>query len=106
MQKKNSLRSTASNADVVQTSDHSASPPALSVVYYPVFLNLENKKTVVIGGGKVAERKILSLLKAKADITVISPDITAKIAREKQKGTHKTYQPALSERRYRRQHFL
>ena len=85
MQKKNSLRSTASNADVVQTSNHGASHPVLSVVYYPVFLNLENKKAVVIGGGKVAERKILSLLKAKAAITVISPDITARIAREKQK---------------------
>jgi precorrin-2 dehydrogenase/sirohydrochlorin ferrochelatase len=89
MQKKNSLRSTASNADVVQKSNHSTSPPVLSVVYYPAFLNLENKKAVVIGGGKVAERKILSLLKAKADITVISPDITARIAREKQKGTIK-----------------
>jgi len=86
MQKKNSLRSTTSNADVVQKSDHSASPSALSVIYYPVFLNLENKKAVVIGGGKIAERKILSLVKAKADITVISPDITARIAREKQKG--------------------
>ena len=89
MQKKNFLRSTASNADVVQKSDHSSSAPASSVVYYPVFLNLENKKAVVIGGGKVAERKILSLLKAKAAITVISPDITARIAREKQKGTIK-----------------
>lgn len=89
MQKKNSLRSTASNADVVQKSDHSASPPVSSVVYYPVFLNLKNKKAVVIGGGKVAERKILSLLKAKADITVISPSITAKIKMEKQKGAIK-----------------
>jgi precorrin-2 dehydrogenase/sirohydrochlorin ferrochelatase len=89
MQKKNSLRSTASNADVVQKSDHSSSNPASSIVYYPVFLNLEHKKAVVIGGGKVAERKILSLLKAKADITVISPDITARIAREKQKDTIK-----------------
>jgi precorrin-2 dehydrogenase / sirohydrochlorin ferrochelatase len=89
MQKKNSLRSTASNADVVQISDHSTAPPAFTVVYYPVFLNLENKKAVVIGGGKVAERKILSLLKAKADITVISPDITARIAKEKQKGALK-----------------
>jgi precorrin-2 dehydrogenase/sirohydrochlorin ferrochelatase len=86
MQKKNSLRSTTSSANVAQKSDHSAAAPSSAVVYYPVFLNLENKKAVVIGGGKVAERKILSLLKAKADITVISPDITARIAREKQKG--------------------
>jgi precorrin-2 dehydrogenase/sirohydrochlorin ferrochelatase len=73
----------------VQKSDHNSSNPASSIVYYPVFLNLEHKKAVVIGGGKVAERKILSLLKAKADITVISPDITARIAREKEKGAIK-----------------
>ena len=89
MQKKNSLRSTVSNADVVQKSGHGASTPASPVVYYPVFLNLEKKRAVVIGGGKIAERKILSLLRAKADITVISPDITARIQREKHKGAIK-----------------
>jgi len=89
MQKKNSPRSNTNKATVVHKSDHSASSPSASIVYYPVFLNLQNKKAVVIGGGKVAERKILSLLKAKADITVISPDITAKIEKEKQKGTIK-----------------
>jgi len=54
--------------------------------YYPVFLNLKGKKTIVIGAGKVAERKIRALLKAGADITVISPAITKRIEREKQKG--------------------
>jgi precorrin-2 dehydrogenase/sirohydrochlorin ferrochelatase len=57
-----------------------------SQVYYPAFLNLKGKKTVVIGGGKVAERKILALLKAGADVTVVSPEITKRIAREKLKG--------------------
>ena len=52
MQKKNSLRSTTSSVKVAQKSDHSAATPSLSVVYYPVFLNLENKKAVVIGGGR------------------------------------------------------
>jgi precorrin-2 dehydrogenase / sirohydrochlorin ferrochelatase len=54
--------------------------------YYPVFLNLNGKKTVVVGGGKVAERKIRALLQTKADITVISPEITARIRREEIKG--------------------
>jgi len=57
-----------------------------SQVYYPAFLNLKGKKTVVVGGGKVAERKILALLKAGADVTVISPEITKRIAGEKLKG--------------------
>jgi precorrin-2 dehydrogenase/sirohydrochlorin ferrochelatase len=54
--------------------------------YYPAFLNLEGKKAVVVGGGKVAERKILTLLRAGASITVISPEITKRIGREKLKG--------------------
>jgi len=57
--------------------------------YYPAFLNLKGKKTVVIGGGKVAERKILALLKTGANITVISPEITKRIAREKLRGSLK-----------------
>ena len=44
--------------------------------YYPVFLNLKDKICVVIGGGKVAERKIKSLLDCEAHIKLISPEIT------------------------------
>lgn len=54
--------------------------------YYPAFLNLEGRRAVVIGGGKVAERKVLTLLKAGAEVTVISPGITEMIKREKLKG--------------------
>lgn len=53
---------------------------------YPAFLNLKGKRAFVIGGGKVAERKILTLLKAGAKITVISPEITKRIEGEKRKG--------------------
>ena len=44
--------------------------------YYPVSLNLKGKRCVVIGGGKVAERKVTSLVRAKAVVTVVSPDLT------------------------------
>lgn len=44
--------------------------------YYPVNLKIENKKCVVVGGGKVAERKIKLLLEKGALVTVISPKIT------------------------------
>ncbi len=47
--------------------------------YYPVFLDLRNRHCIVIGGGKVAERKIRSLIEAEATVTVISPDITEEI---------------------------
>jgi precorrin-2 dehydrogenase/sirohydrochlorin ferrochelatase len=54
--------------------------------YYPAFLNLKGKKVIVIGGGKVAERKTLALLKIGADVTIISPEITKRIDKEKLKG--------------------
>lgn len=57
--------------------------------YYPVLLNLKGKEAVVIGGGKVAERKILALLMAGANITVIGPEITKRIEKEKLKGSIK-----------------
>ncbi|RQD71374.1 MAG: bifunctional precorrin-2 dehydrogenase/sirohydrochlorin ferrochelatase [Tindallia sp. MSAO_Bac2] len=44
--------------------------------HFPIMLQLEGKKCVVIGGGKVAERKITALLAAGAAVTVISPEIT------------------------------
>lgn len=44
-------------------------------MFFPVFLNIENKKCLVIGGGKVAFRKINKLLKYKARLTVISKNI-------------------------------
>ena len=43
---------------------------------YPILVNLENRLCLVVGGGKVAERKITSLLKAGAAVRLISPDAT------------------------------
>ena len=42
-------------------------------VYFPAFLNIERKKCVVVGGGKVAFRKVRMLLDCGANVTVISP---------------------------------
>ena len=32
------------------------------MAYFPMFINLENKKVIVLGGGKTALRKINSLI--------------------------------------------
>jgi precorrin-2 dehydrogenase/sirohydrochlorin ferrochelatase len=45
------------------------------VRYYPAFLDLSEKKAVVVGGGRVAERKVRSLLKAGALVEVVSPSL-------------------------------
>lgn len=43
---------------------------------YPIMLRLEGKKVVVVGGGKVAERKVTGLLGTGSCIIVISPNAT------------------------------
>jgi precorrin-2 dehydrogenase/sirohydrochlorin ferrochelatase len=48
--------------------------------YYPVYLDLRDRPCVVIGGGTVAERKALALLEAGAEVTIISPALTPKLA--------------------------
>lgn len=48
---------------------------------YPVILRLEGKLVVVVGGGKVAERKVTGLLDTGAKIAVVSPEATEGIQR-------------------------
>ncbi|AIS51539.1 siroheme synthase CysG [Thermoanaerobacter kivui] len=66
------------------------------MVYYPVMLNIKNKKCLVVGGGKVAYRKILSLLEVEALVTVISPSFDEGIlqlaAKEKVELIRREYQ--------------
>ncbi len=45
-------------------------------MYYPIFLNLDGRRCVVVGGGSVAERKVGALLARGADVVVISPNLT------------------------------
>ncbi|MGN0394177.1 MAG: bifunctional precorrin-2 dehydrogenase/sirohydrochlorin ferrochelatase [Coprococcus sp.] len=47
--------------------------------YFPMFVNLETKKIIVVGGGKTALRKINSLLYFGAKIAVIAPRICDEI---------------------------
>ncbi|MDD4775413.1 MAG: bifunctional precorrin-2 dehydrogenase/sirohydrochlorin ferrochelatase [Syntrophomonas sp.] len=43
---------------------------------YPIYINLAGKKCLVVGGGKVAQRKIETLLEYKARVQVASPVVT------------------------------
>ncbi len=54
--------------------------------YFPVFLNLQGRLCVVSGGGKVAERKVRSLLNAGARVKVVSPELTASLSRLQKSG--------------------
>jgi precorrin-2 dehydrogenase / sirohydrochlorin ferrochelatase len=56
------------------------------MAYYPVLVDLSGKKTVVIGGGKVGQRKIETLLEYGAVVYVISRDLTPELQRLVEKG--------------------
>ena len=45
-------------------------------MFYPAHINLQDRKCLVVGGGTVAERKVVSMLLSGGDVTVISPDAT------------------------------
>ena len=48
-------------------------------MWFPLFVNLENKKVLVIGGGKIAYKKITKILEYSANVTIV----TEKIEEEK-----------------------
>lgn len=50
---------------------------------YPVLIDIKNKNVLVIGGGKIATRKIKNLLPYEPNITVISPIICEEMPLEK-----------------------
>lgn len=49
--------------------------------HYPLFLDLEGRPCVVVGGGAVAGRKVRTLLEAGATVTVVSPSFSPGLKR-------------------------
>ena len=50
--------------------------------YYPVFLDLRNRPVVVVGGGRVAARKVAGLVEAGARVRVIAPRVIPPVRAE------------------------
>jgi precorrin-2 dehydrogenase/sirohydrochlorin ferrochelatase len=46
---------------------------------YPIFLKLQDRKVLIVGGGLVAEEKIHAVLRSETDLTVIAPKVTPRI---------------------------
>lgn len=63
--------------------------------YYPVNLDIRDRECLVVGGGSVGTRKILTLLECGARVTVVSPKISDAI-----KELPKEYPIAVREREY------
>ena len=58
----------------------------MSASLYPLFLNLQGRACVVIGGSEMAEGKVRDLLEAEAKIRLIAPHVTPQIAEWAREG--------------------
>lgn len=58
----------------------------MSASLYPLFLNLQGRACVVIGGNEMAEGKVRDLLEAEAKVRLIAPDVTPQIAEWAREG--------------------
>lgn len=47
--------------------------------YYPVSLDIQNRKCLVVGGGSVGTRKVMTLLECGAVVTVVSSDVAEEL---------------------------
>lgn len=54
--------------------------------YYPLYLNIADRKCIVVGGGQVALRKVKTLLEYSARVEVISPDLCASLTKLAEAG--------------------
>ncbi|MXZ63699.1 MAG: bifunctional precorrin-2 dehydrogenase/sirohydrochlorin ferrochelatase, partial [Chloroflexi bacterium] len=43
--------------------------------YYPIFVEMQGRRVLLVGGGNVAHEKIGKLVDASADVTVVAPDL-------------------------------
>ena len=54
--------------------------------FLPIFMNVKGQNCLVIGGGKVASRKVFMLLRAGASVSVVSPELCQDLTIRKNEG--------------------
>lgn len=62
-------------------------PHIVTMNLYPVFLKLQDKSCLIIGGGNVAARKVQDILQAGGRVTLIAPEITGDLRKLADAGT-------------------
>ena len=54
--------------------------------YFPIFIDISEMKIVVIGGGKIATRRVNTLLSFTKQIEVVAPEVTTELRELSEKG--------------------
>ncbi len=54
--------------------------------FLPIFMNVKGEKCLVVGGGKIASRKVFMLLRAGATVSVVSPELCQDLSIRKNEG--------------------
>ena len=54
--------------------------------FLPIFMNVKGENCLVIGGGKIASRKVFMLLRAGASVSVVSPELCQDLTIRKDEG--------------------
>ena len=60
----------------------------------PLFLNLERRRAVLVGGGRVAAAKLQQLVAARADVFVVAPAMAEEIVRSRVRIACRPFEPA------------
>ena len=66
--------------------------------YYPAYIDIKGKRCLVVGGGKVAERKVKLLLKCDAMVSVVSPELISRLKELNSKGKIKFFKGEFKEK--------
>ncbi len=54
--------------------------------FLPIFMNIKGENCLVVGGGKIASRKVFMLLRAGASVSVVSPELCQDLTIRKNDG--------------------
>ena len=54
--------------------------------YYPIYIDIEDRSVLIVGGGTVCARKAETMMRYGARMTIVSPEITDEIAAWEQAG--------------------
>jgi uroporphyrin-III C-methyltransferase/precorrin-2 dehydrogenase/sirohydrochlorin ferrochelatase len=58
----------------------------IRVDFLPIFVNIKQQPCLVVGGGAVAARKVVLLLKAQAKVTVVAPELSRELTEMEKSG--------------------